>query len=139
MGVSILIVTHGNIGQSILDIATKIIGSTTMPIKAINVDMNANREDLLEKINLAAINLDTGAGVLILTDMFGATPSNIVSSSDINHCIVVSGLNLPMLIRLMNYHTLSLDELTDKAVEGGKDAVLAYYLDKDKKKNHVAS
>ena len=139
MGVGILIVTHGNIGQSILDIAIKIIGSTTMPIQAVDIDMNADGEQALRRINQAAINLDNGDGVLILTDMFGATPSNIASASRMDNCILVSGLNLPMLIRLMNYHSLPLDELSDKAVEGGKDAVLAYYLDKDKINNHAAN
>lgn len=131
MGVSILIITHGNIGQSILDIATRIIGSVPMPVKAIDIDMNANSDALLTEINNIGNNINTGDGVLILTDLFGATPSNIISSTDIQDCIVVAGINLPMLLRVMNYHSLPLYELSDKAVDGGKDGIMAYFLEKN--------
>lgn len=135
MGVSILIVTHGNIGQAILDIATKIIGSVPMPIEAIDIDMNTNSDALLTEVNKAVNKINADDGVLILTDLFGATPSNIASLTNLQNAIVVSGINLPMLIRVMNYHSLPLYELSDKAVSGGKDGVLAYYLDK----NHAAN
>ncbi len=137
MGVGILIVTHGSIGQAILDIATKIIGSAPMPVKAIDIDMNANSDTLLTTITKAIKDINTGDGVLILTDLFGATPSNIASTTDIQDCIVVAGINLPMLIRLMNYHSLPLYELSDKAVDGGRDGILAYYLNKDR--NYAAN
>jgi len=133
MGVSILIVTHGKIGQSILDTATKIIGSVPISVKTISIEMDENCDISLNQVNKVGNEIDTGDGVLILTDLFGATPSNIASTTNISQSIVVAGLNLPMLIRVMNYHSLPLHELSDKAVGGGKDGVLAYYLDKNKK------
>jgi len=132
MGVSILIVTHGSIGQAILDTASKIIGSTPMTVKALSIDMDSDCESSISQINEIANEINCGDGVLVLTDLFGATPSNIASTINIDDCIVVAGLNLPMLIRVMNYHSLPLFELSDKAVGGGKDGVLAYYLDKNK-------
>lgn len=133
MSVSILIVTHGNIGQAILDTAIEIIGSSPMLAKSINIDMDCDYDSLLNKVNAAGEQLDTGDGVLLLTDLFGSTPSNIASAINIQNCIVIAGLNLPMLIRVMNYYNLPLYELSDKAIDGGKDGILAYYIDKNKK------
>lgn len=69
--------------------------------------------------------LDQGQGILILTDMFGSTPSNIACAvSDRNDIRIVSGLNLPMLIRVLNYPSLSLEELELKAISGGQEGVV---------------
>lgn len=69
--------------------------------------------------------MDKGDGVLILTDMFGSTPSNIAHRlSQPGRVMVVTGLNLPMMIKVMNYPKLDLQELVDLAVEGGKSGVL---------------
>ena len=69
--------------------------------------------------------LDKGDGVLILTDMYGSTPSNIAHRlSQPGKVMVVTGLNLPMMIKVMNYPNLNLTELVDVAVEGGKNGVL---------------
>jgi PTS system ascorbate-specific IIA component len=69
--------------------------------------------------------MDKGDGVLILTDMFGSTPSNIAHRlSQAGKVMVVTGLNLPMMIKVMNYPNLNLQQLVDLAVEGGKSGVL---------------
>jgi len=132
MSVSLLIVTHGNIGQAILDTATEIICSSPIATQVINIDMNGDYDNLLNEVNATGEKLNTGDGILLLTDLFGATPSNLASAMTNRNCVVVAGLNLPMLIRVMNYHNLPLYELSNKAVGGGKDGILAYYLDKDK-------
>jgi len=131
MSVSILIVTHGNIGQATLDAAIEIIGSSPMAAKAINIDMDADYDSLVTKVNTAAKEINAGEGVLLLTDLYGSTPSNIASTIDIKDSIVIAGLNLPMLIRVMNYYTLPLYEISDKAISGGKDGILVYYIDKN--------
>ena len=69
--------------------------------------------------------LDTGDGVLILTDLCGATPSNIACRlSHLQHVKVVVGLNMPMLLRILNYPNLSLEEMAEKAVDGGRQGVM---------------
>ncbi len=69
--------------------------------------------------------LDEGEGVLVLTDIYGSTPSNIACSLLQQENIrIVTGLNLPMLIRVMNYAELDLPSLTDKAFSGGHDGIL---------------
>jgi PTS system ascorbate-specific IIA component len=88
--------------------------------------------DVLEKeVSETIIELDTGQGVLILTDIYGATPSNIACSSTSDTVEIVAGLNLPMLIRVMNYPGLSLAELKQKAVSGGKEGIMQYQIKKD--------
>ncbi len=130
MSVSVLIITHDNIGQVILDAAIKIIGSCPIQIRAVNIEMDCDYKTKLTNITKIANELDSGDGLLVLTDLYGATPGNIATSLDTENIIIVAGLNLPMLIRVMNYHTLPLYELSDKAVGGGKDGVLAYYSEK---------
>jgi len=98
MSVSVLIITHDKIGQVILDAAVKIIGSCPMPIRAISIDMDCDYKKKLTKITAIISELDSHTGLLILTDLYGATPSNIATSIDIENSIVVAGLNLPMLI-----------------------------------------
>ena len=69
--------------------------------------------------------LDEGDGVLVLTDAYGSTPSNIACRLGARRQVaVVTGLNLPMLLRVLNYPALPLDELKEKAVSGGRDGVL---------------
>lgn len=132
MSVGILIITHGNIGQAILDSAIEIIGSSPIATQAISIDMDCDYDSLLKRVNEAGEKLNSGDGILLLTDLFGSTPSNIASAIKIRDSIVIAGLNLPMLIRVMNYYNLPLYELSDKAIDGGKDGILAYYIDENK-------
>jgi PTS system ascorbate-specific IIA component len=69
--------------------------------------------------------LDQGQGVLVFTDMYGSTPSNIAYSlAQRGRVNVISGINLPMLIRALNYQIMDLDMLTEKAVSGGKEGII---------------
>ncbi|VAW87539.1 PTS system, mannose/fructose/sorbose family, IIA component, partial [hydrothermal vent metagenome] len=66
-------------------------------------------------------------GILVLTDMYGSTPSNIANLLlDDERIKTIAGLNLPMLIRLFNYPRLSRDKLLEKAVDGGREGVLSW-------------
>ncbi|CAK0770012.1 hypothetical protein CCP3SC15_4060003 [Gammaproteobacteria bacterium] len=69
-------------------------------------------------------SLDQGDGVLVLTDMYGSTPSNIACRLDSEKVRIVAGVNLPMLIRVLNYSYLSLEDLTNKAISGGRDGII---------------
>jgi PTS system ascorbate-specific IIA component len=71
--------------------------------------------------------LDQGDGVIVLTDMFGSTPSNIATAltRDNEHVTVIAGVNLPMLVRLMNYPRLSMAQLKDKALSGGREGIFS--------------
>ena len=125
MNVGILLITHGNIGAVLLQSATDVLGVCPLSTTTISAAPGCDPEHVLAYAKQAAQKMDCGNGVLVLTDMYGATPSNIACRLDELHDVrVVSGLNLPMLIRVLNYPELDLDDLTHKAVTGGRDGVL---------------
>lgn len=126
MKVGILLITHNNIGQALLDTTVEIIGSCPANVRTLSVTAESDKDKLIELVNENAREIDDGDGVLILTDLYGSTPSNIANAITLNNSVVVTGVNLPMLIRVLNYHSLSLDELSQKAVTGGHDGVLSY-------------
>lgn len=126
MAVGILIVTHGEIGEQIVQTTCETLGNCPLPIQALSI-LNDN-DDLDTTRKLAHQYFETleqGDGVLILTDLYGSTPSNIASELLAgHHALMISGLNLPMLIRIMNYPELSLSELAEKAVSAAQDGTI---------------
>ena len=125
MKVGILLITHGNIGAVLLQSATEVLGVCPLSTTTLSAASGCDPERILEHARTAARKLDSGDGVLVLTDMYGATPSNIACRLRDTHAVrVVSGLNLPMLIRVLNYPYLDLDDLMHKAVTGGRDGIL---------------
>ena len=90
----------------------------------VEIPMNADIDNMKHQVANALNELSTNDGVLILTDSYGSTPCNIANEFlDCKNRSLVSGLNLPMLIRIMNYRSLPLDELRDIAIEGGKHGI----------------
>jgi len=125
VSVGILLITHGLIGTTLLQSARDILGVCPLPASHLAVAQNCNPEHVLKEARAAAQNLDSGEGVLVLTDLYGSTPSNIACRlQQAGRMRVIAGLNLPMLIRVLNYPDLGLDELACKAVSGGRDGVL---------------
>ena len=125
MSVGILIMTHSDIGHSIYKTAIAIIGSAPLKTDILTVSMDSEPEKKLATAHQLISKLNTGSGVLILTDMYGATPSNVATELLNKKTVLVSGINLPMLLRVMNYPELSLNELAEKAITGGREGVLA--------------
>lgn len=128
MSVALLFVTHGGIGKALHDAAVTIIGSSPLRSKFVSVDADCLPEQMLHTALELVMALDTGDGVLVLTDMYGSTPSNIACALQHQNVEVVAGLNLPMLVRIMNYPNLPLHRLTDKAVSGGKEGVMFFQV-----------
>ncbi len=125
MNVGIMLLTHGNIGAVLLQSATDVLGVCPLSTTTISVAPGCDPELVLVNAKQAAEEMDCGDGVLVLTDMYGATPSNIACRlRELHDVRVVSGLNLPMLVRVLNYPDLDLGDLMHKAVTGGRDGVL---------------
>ncbi len=125
MSIGLLIITHNRIGEALLDTAVTMIGGYPLQIKTIAVALNSNPEQITEQARELTRELDQGEGVLVLTDMFGSTPSNIATSLlDQPHIMLVTGINLPMLVRVLNYSHLGLAELAQKATSGGHDGII---------------
>ncbi len=125
MSVALLIITHNDIGASLLDTATGILGGCPLRAGALPVSATSERGQLERQALEMAQDMDMGEGVLVLTDLFGSTPANIARSLQTNPGVtVLAGINLPMLVRILNYPTLPLAAMAAKAESGGKDGVL---------------
>jgi PTS system ascorbate-specific IIA component len=125
VSVGLLLITHAGIGAELLAAATGMLGVCPLRAQALSVD-NADDPELVGERALAcARELDAGDGVLVLTDLFGATPANIASRlCDAGRTRILSGVNLPMLVRVLNYPQLPLDAMAQKALSGARDGVL---------------
>jgi PTS system ascorbate-specific IIA component len=127
MSVSILLLTHDEIGKALLSAATKALGGgLPLQAQAIAVSYEQTPEEILDKLKTLVSQQQNTDGILILTDLFGSTPCNIANNLGASNICsqVVSGVNLPMLIRIFNYPELKLSSLAEKARSGGQDGVL---------------
>lgn len=125
MTVGLLMITHYELGSSLLKTATKMLGACPLPAEALAVVENSDLELLEAQARQMLRNLDRGQGVLVLTDLYGSTPANIATRLQDKRTAVVSGINLPMLVRVLNYPQLDLQALSQKALSGGRDGVVA--------------
>jgi PTS system ascorbate-specific IIA component len=121
----LLLITHNRLGDELLDTARTMFQRMPLAAATLAVGKNDRPEKVQVRAEALAAGLDDGDGVLLLTDMYGSTPSNIanrLAAADGRR--VVYGLNLPMLVRVLNYAVLGLDELADKAFSGGREGVM---------------
>lgn len=124
MSVGVLIISHDGIGPALLGTAVLMLDGCPLQTKLLTTSRDCDPDQLMEDAVEQITILDTGDGVLILTDLYGSTPSNIAQKLITQKQVhVVSGLNLSMLIRVLNYPQLPLLELSEKAVSGGKDGI----------------
>ena len=123
MKVGILILTHSDIGKQLLLTATSVFGRNPFRVEILSVDNYDQPNDVKELAEKYVKFLDNGAGVLVLTDIIGTTPSNIASSINHDKIKVVAGLNLSMILNVFNYPEKSLDQLSIMALEGGIQGV----------------
>ena len=124
MNVGILMITHSDIGKQMLLTATSIFGKNPFRVEILSVDNFDQPNDVKELGQKYVKFLDIGNGVLILTDIIGTTPSNIAKSIGHENIRVVAGLNLSMLLNVFNYPNNSLNQLADKAIEGGVTGIM---------------
>lgn len=125
MAVAVLLVTHGQLGRHLVDTVSEMIGESPLPLDVIDIHRNQDPDEMVAKTAACAEELDQGDGVLMLTDAFGSTPSNIaVRAAEKCGARVVAGLNLPMLIRIFNYPELELEAMTQGVVKGGRQGIV---------------
>lgn len=126
MAVGILLVTHPGIGTSLVAVATSLLRNLPLQVEAFEVPFDGEPQALLPQASAALRRVDGGEGVLVLTDLYGATPSNLAAllariGTPVRR---VSALSLPMLLRVMNYAELGLDELPAVAAAGARNGVI---------------
>jgi PTS system ascorbate-specific IIA component len=124
MNVALLLITHKSIGNDMMKITRSILDDEFENAACIEIPMDADIDAKKRQIADTLEQLSTDDGILILTDSYGSTPCNIANDFlDGTGRALVSGLNLPMLIRVMNYRSLPLAELKEAALEGGKQGI----------------
>jgi PTS system ascorbate-specific IIA component len=130
MSVGLVMVTHGHIGAAMLEVAVRMLGHCPLDVALLQVAGDADPDDLREQARAHIAAVDKGDGVLVLTDIYGGTPSNVARSlSDGRRVCMLSGLNLPMLVRILNYPHLDAASLAAKAISGGRDGIFGSKAD----------
>jgi len=126
MTCGILLVTHPGVGTSLLDVATRLLRHLPLKTEAFEVPFDADLDVLLPLASAALRRVDSGQGVLILTDLYGASPSNLAGQLARLGTPVrrVSALSLPMLLRVMNYPEQGLDQLPATAAAGTRNGAI---------------
>jgi PTS system ascorbate-specific IIA component len=126
MACGILLITHPGVGGSILAVATTLLRQLPLKTEAFEVPFDADLDALLPQASAALRRVDEGDGVLVLTDLYGASPSNLAGQLARLGTPVrrVSALSLPMLLRVMNYSEQGLDDLPVTAAAGARNGVI---------------
>jgi PTS system ascorbate-specific IIA component len=123
--IGLLIIAHGTLGESLIHCASHVVGKRPLYLRQLGVTIHDDPDAILPQGRDLIRFLDQGHGVLILTDIFGATPSNIACKLlDEGRIEGISGVNLPMLIRALTYRERPMTELIEKAIAGGTEGVI---------------
>jgi len=123
--IGILIIAHGTLGDSLIHCASHVFGGLQPRLQEFGVAVQDDPGRLLPQVREIIEGLDDGSGVLVLTDMYGATPSNIACRLvEPGRVECVAGVNLPMLVRAITYRNDPLEAVAEKALSGGHDGVV---------------
>jgi PTS system ascorbate-specific IIA component len=122
--IGILIVAHENLGESLIRCATHVLGNPPPHLMHIGIGEQHDSQAILPDAQRLLENLDLGDGVLVLSDIYGATPCNLACQLLVPGRIEgVAGVSLPMLMRALTYRNEPLDTLVQRTVSGGRDGV----------------
>ena len=123
--IGILVVAHGTLAESLVDSATHILGQRPLALATLNFRGHADPDECQQILQARLAVLEQGDGVLVLADVYGATPCNTLCRVlTPNRVEGVTGVNLPMLLNALNYRdTQSLSQLVDRIVNGGRSSI----------------
>ena len=125
--IGILIIAHGGLGESLIHCVTHVLGKQPPQLAHFAVGTDDDPSDLLPQAQQAVSTLNTGSGVLILSDIYGASPCNLVTKLLAPGMVEgIAGVNLPMLVRVLNYRDKPIKVCLEKAVTGGRDGVVHF-------------
>ena len=128
--IGILLVTHNGLGDSLVDCVRHVLGSVPPNLKVLSVLSDDDPQRKEEEGRALIAQLDTGNGVLLLSDMFGATPSNIARRLYQKGRVEgLAGVNLPMLLRAVCYSGKPLEEVAQKVLDSGRNCILTINSD----------
>ena len=122
--IGILLITHGSYGEALVQNACHVLNKRPVQLNQLGVSAQDDPLDLLP-LARAMLNLvDNGKGVLVMTDVFGASPANLASKLlEPGRIEGITGVNLPMLLRALTYRVKGMETLLTRAIAGGRDGV----------------
>ncbi|MBS0313944.1 MAG: PTS fructose transporter subunit IIA [Burkholderiales bacterium] len=128
--VGILLITHDQLGEALIQCASHVLGRRPDALAALPVAANQCPSDLVDAARSLIHEIDDGDGVLILTDIFGASPANLACRLLApGHVEAVAGVNVPMLVRALSYRDRGMDMLLKRVVGGGCEGVFQIEAD----------
>lgn len=123
--IGIFLITHGTLGESLIQCACHVLNKRPPQIVQLGLSAQDDPLDILPQARQMLGWADSGYGVLMLTDIYGATPCNVAAKLiEPGRVEAVAGVNLPMLLRVLTYRERDMDTLLKRAVSGGCDGVL---------------
>ena len=123
--IGILLITHGTFGESLIQNVCHVLNKRPLLISQLGVAAQDDPLDILPMAKLLLKEVNEGEGVLIMTDILGATPSNLaLKLLEPGRIEGVAGLSLPMLLRALTYRKNGMETLMQKAISGGRDGVI---------------
>jgi PTS system ascorbate-specific IIA component len=118
--IGVLLLTHGRLGEELIGAAAHTLGGRPPRLATLPVEPGLAPERLAERLRTEIAALDAGRGVLILADVYGATHTNVACALlERNRIELIAGVNLPMLLRVLNYRELPMEDLINKGLSGG--------------------
>jgi PTS system mannose-specific IIA component len=129
--VGVLVFTHGALGDALLRAAAHVLGGMPPHAEAVMIAPGESPEAILARAHQALARVDQGDGVLILTDIYGATPANTaLKLLEDGNVEGLSGVNLPMMLRALTQRGDSLDKVLERTRGGGMDGIV--YMNRDR-------
>lgn len=123
--IGVVIIAHENLGDALIRCVTHVLGGRPPKFESLTIGSHDDAFNLLPQARKLVACHDDGEGVLILSDIYGATPCNLASKLIVPGRVeLVTGVGLPMLVRAFTYRDKGLSTMTSKAVSGGRDGVL---------------
>jgi len=124
MSVALFFITHEGIASKLLSIGEAILQTKNNNLCYLEIPMDADITSMKTSVENKLARLDLTSGLLLITDIYGSTPSNIAQTiADKYHANLISGVNLPMVIRLLNYRDNELKKLQQQALDGAKQGI----------------
>jgi len=121
--VGVVVVTHGAFGQALLDVAETVLGPQQYCV-AVGVDVNKGVDETVDAIRKSIRSVETGRGVVALTDLFGGSPTTMsLSLMKSENLEVITGVNLPMLVATLQSRMMHLDALAEKVRDSGQQGI----------------
>ena len=128
--IGVLIIAHDTLPDSLVKAVTHVLGTRPPQLDTLSVAATDDPLDLMPAARERLRALDTGDGVLVFADIYGATPCNLAGKLQVpGHVELIAGVNLPMLVRAFTYRAKGMETMITKAVSGGRDGVLHIELD----------